>query len=38
VDRDGWMRGWNSDDPEISQKLLMNIGDLLREAPSVGKN
>ncbi len=39
VDRDGWMRGFlNGDDPEISQKLLMDIGDLLREAPSVGKN
>ena len=39
VDRDGWMRGFlDGNDPEIAQKLLMDIGDLLREASSVGKN
>ena len=39
VDRDGWMRGFlDGNDPELSQKLLIDIGDLLREAPSVGKN
>ena len=39
VDRDGWMRGFlDGNDPELAQKLLMDIGDLLREAPSVGKN
>ena len=38
VDRDGWIRGFpDGNDPEIAQKLLMDIGDLLREAPSVGK-
>ena len=39
VDRDGWMRGFlDGNDPELAQKLLMDIGDLLREAPGVGKN
>jgi protein SCO1 len=39
VDRDGWIRGFlDGNDPELPQKLLMDIGDLLREAPSVGKN
>ena len=39
VDRDGWMRGFlDGNDPEFPQKLLMDIGDLLRESPSVGKN
>jgi protein SCO1/2 len=39
VDRDGWMRGFlDGSDPEVAQKLLMDIGDLLREAPSVGRN
>jgi cytochrome oxidase Cu insertion factor (SCO1/SenC/PrrC family) len=39
VDRDGWMRAFlDGNDPEVAQKLLMDIGDLLREAPSVGKN
>lgn len=34
VDRDGWMRGFqDGSDPEVVQKLLMDIGDLLREAP-----
>ena len=38
VDRDGWIRGFpDGNDPEIAQKLLMDIGDLLREAPGVGK-
>ena len=38
VDRDGWIRAFpDGNDPEIAQKLLMDIGDLLREAPSVGK-
>jgi protein SCO1/2 len=38
VDRDGWMRGFlDGNDPELPQKLLMDIGDLLREAASVGK-
>ncbi len=32
VDRDGWMRGFqDGNDPEIVQKLLMDIGDILRE-------
>lgn len=32
VDRDGWMRGFrDGNDPEIVQKLLMDIGDVLRE-------
>jgi protein SCO1 len=39
VDRDGWIRGFlDGNDPELPQKLLMDIGDLLREAPNVGKN
>jgi protein SCO1/2 len=39
VDRDGWMRGFlDGNDPEVAQKLLMDIGDLLREAPNVGRN
>ncbi|MEI6339089.1 MAG: SCO family protein [Verrucomicrobiota bacterium] len=37
VDRDGWMRGFqDGNDPEVVQKLLMDIGDVLRE-PSIGK-
>ena len=39
VDRDGWMRAFlDGNDPEVAQKLLMDIGDLLREAPNVGRN
>jgi protein SCO1 len=39
VDRDGWMRGFlDGNDPELPQKLLMDIGDLLRESPGVGRN
>lgn len=35
VDRDGWIRGFqDGNDPELVQKLLMDIGDLLRERPS----
>jgi protein SCO1/2 len=35
VDRDGWMRGFqDGNDPEVVQKLLMDIGDVLRESPS----
>jgi protein SCO1/2 len=34
VDREGWMRGFpDGNDPEVVQKLLMDIGDLLREGP-----
>jgi len=37
VDRDGWMRGFqDGNDPEVVQKLLMDIGDILRE-PSTSK-
>jgi len=36
VDKDGWMRGFqDGNDPEVVQKLLMDIGDVLRESPSV---
>lgn len=35
VDRDGWMRAFpDGNDPEVVQKLLMDIGDILRESPS----
>lgn len=35
VDRDGWMRGFqDGNDPEVVQKLLMDIGDILREPAS----
>jgi len=35
VDRDGQLRGFqDGNDPEVVQKLLMDIGDLLRESPS----
>lgn len=35
VDRDGWLRGFQDGmDPEVVQKLLMDIGDLLREKPA----
>jgi protein SCO1/2 len=34
VDREGWLRGFqDGNDPEVVQKLLMDIGDLLRENP-----
>lgn len=34
VDREGWIRAFpDGNDPEIIQKLLMDIGDLLRENP-----
>ena len=37
VDRDGWMRSFqDGTDPEVVQKLLMDMGDILRE-PSQGK-
>ena len=33
VDREGWIRSFqDGNDPEVVQKLLMDIGDLLREA------
>jgi protein SCO1 len=39
VDRDGWIRGFlDGTDPEVAQKLLMDIGDLLREASTVKRN
>ncbi len=35
VDRNGQLRGFeNGNDPEVVQKLLMDIGDLMRESPS----
>ncbi len=35
VDRDGWLRGFqDGNDPELVQKVLMDIGDLLREKPT----
>lgn len=35
VDRDGWIRGFqDGNDPEVVQKLLVDIGDLLRERPT----
>lgn len=35
VDRSGWMRSYpDGNDPEVVQKLLMDIGDLLRERPA----
>ena len=39
VDHEGWMRRFvHGDDPEVVQKLLMDIGDLLREAPTARQN
>ena len=33
VDKDGWMRGFqDGNDPEVVQKLLMDIGDVMRES------
>jgi protein SCO1/2 len=38
VDRDGWMRKFqDGNDPELVQKLLMDIGDILREPSDVKK-
>ncbi|MFZ4778180.1 MAG: SCO family protein [Terrimicrobiaceae bacterium] len=38
VDREGRLRGYqDGNDPEIVQKLLMDIGDLMRESPSKQK-
>ncbi len=38
VDREGWMRGFqDGNDPEVVQKLLMDIGDILREPANVTK-
>lgn len=35
VDKDGWIRGFqDGNDPEVVQKLLMDIGDILREPPA----
>lgn len=35
VDRDGWMRGFqDGNDEEVVQKLLMDIGEILREPAS----
>jgi len=35
VDREGRLRGFqDGNDPEVVQKLLMDIGDLLRESPN----
>ena len=35
VDKDGWIRGFqDGSDPEVVQKLLMDIGDILREPPA----
>lgn len=35
VDREGQLRGFqDGNDPEVVQKLLMDIGDLLRESPA----
>lgn len=38
VDGDGWIRGFqNGEDPEVVQKLMVDIGGLLRETPSSKK-
>ena len=38
VDGDGWIRGFqNGEDPEVVQKLMMDIGGLLREIPATKK-
>jgi protein SCO1/2 len=38
VDKDGWMRGFqDGNDPEVVQKLLMDIGDILREPADVSR-
>lgn len=36
MDRDGWIRGFqDGNDPEVVQRLLMDIGDILRETADV---
>jgi protein SCO1/2 len=38
VDGDGWIRGFqNGEDPEVVQKLVVDIGRLLRESPASQK-
>lgn len=38
VDRDGWIRGFqNGEDPEVVQKLMVDIGELLRENSTTQK-
>jgi protein SCO1/2 len=38
VDGDGWIRGFqNGEDPEVVQKLMVDIGELLRESPASKK-
>ena len=38
VDREGWIRSFQEgEDPEIVQKLMVDIGELLRESPSTQK-
>jgi hypothetical protein len=33
VDANGWLRGYqDSADPEVLQKLMIDLGDLLRES------
>ena len=35
IDREGWIRSFqDGNDPELVQKLLLDIGDLLRERPT----
>jgi protein SCO1/2 len=39
VDGEGWLRGYQDGlDPEAVQKLMVDIGELLREKPSVKQN
>ena len=39
VDGEGWLRGYHDGlDPEAVQKLMVDIGELLREKPSVKQN
>lgn len=39
VDRQGWLRGYHDGlDPEAVQKLMVDIGELLRESPSTESN
>jgi protein SCO1/2 len=39
VDGEGWLRGYQDGlDPEAVQKLMVDIGELLRENPSAKKN
>ena len=38
VDGEGWIRGFqNGEDPEVVQKLMVDIGELLREIPASKK-